>query len=84
MFFALGLVPTIVIAFVSPYVWDGSADSSTLTAVTTTAAIVGLAGGGHLLDHFRKRSGRGDAAAPARSPTPETEKPPISRGFPWR
>lgn len=56
MFFAIGFTLSIVVAFLSPYVWEGITESPALPTATTT--IVGLfifAGGGYLLDRRNRR-----------------------------
>lgn len=56
MFFAIGFVLSIVVAFVSPYFYQGVTESPALpTAVTTIICWIVLAGGGYLLDRHRRR-----------------------------
>lgn len=55
MYLGIGFALSLVIAFVSPYLWDSSEDPSLLAALTSTVAFVVLCGGGLLLDRRRKR-----------------------------
>lgn len=51
MFFAIGFLLSIVVAFVSPYIWDGISGSPAFpTALTTIISFIVFAGGGYLLD----------------------------------
>lgn len=69
MFFAIGFVLSIVVAFVSPYVYEGLTDSPALpTSVTIIACWVVLAGGGYLVDLRRHRKSAPEGADSPESP----------------
>lgn len=54
MFFAIGFVLSVVVAFVSPYLYEGMTESPALpTSVTIIVCWVVFAGGGYLLDRRR-------------------------------
>ena len=54
MLSAIGFAIAIIWAFVTPYLFSGSADSALATALATVAGVVVFIGGGALLDRRRK------------------------------
>lgn len=56
MFFAIGFVLSVVVAFVSPYVFDAvSEDPAFPTAITVVLSWILFGGGGYLLDRRKRR-----------------------------
>ncbi|PRA81291.1 hypothetical protein [Microbacterium sp. MYb66] len=56
MFFAIGFVLSVVVAFVSPYLFDALVEAPALpTAITVVLSWIVFAGGGYLLDRRKRR-----------------------------
>ncbi|UPL10651.1 hypothetical protein [Microbacterium sufflavum] len=69
MFFGIGFVLSIVVAFVSPYVYEGLTDAPALpTSVTIIVCWIVLAGGGYLLDRRRRRTVSADRGESSETP----------------
>lgn len=56
MYFSIGFLLAVIVAFASPYLYANSTDNpALLTAITTVVAWIVFAGGGHLIDRRRKQ-----------------------------